>query len=154
MLENDRMETASTEVTSIWRRNDIEKSTWRIHRYFVDFESRSHVEISTSNRCHNFHVDSPFKIDVISTNFPRGISTSNRWRIEEDVSVVADKEEIFFFITLPCLIAGEEVFCFLISPNYHSHILEYFWKNIPPTVYYYHFPYLPLRIIHFRKEGY
>ena len=81
------METASTEVTSIWRRNDIEKSTWRTHRYFVDFESRIHVEISTSNRCHNFHVDSPFKIDLISTNFPRGISTSNRWRIDEDVSI-------------------------------------------------------------------
>ena len=87
MLENDRMETASTEVTSISRRNDIENSTWRTHRYFVDFESRIHVEISTSNRCHDSHVDSPFKINVISTNFPRGISTSNRWRIDEDVSI-------------------------------------------------------------------
>ena len=87
MLENDRMETASTEVTSIWRRNDIEKSTWRTHRYFVDFESRIHVEIPTPNRCYNFHVDSPFKIDVISINFPRGISKSNRWWIDEDVSI-------------------------------------------------------------------
>ena len=81
------METASTEVMSIWRRNDIEKSTWRTHRYFVDFEIRIHVEISTSNRCHNFHVDSPFKIDVISTSFPRRILTSNRWWIDEDVSI-------------------------------------------------------------------
>ena len=32
-------------------------------------------------------VDSSFKMDVISTNFPRGISTSNRWRIDEDVSI-------------------------------------------------------------------
>ena len=87
MLGNDRIKTVSTEVTSIWRRNDIEKSTWRTHRYFVDFESRIHVEISTSNQCHNFHVDSPFKIIVISTNFPRGISTSNRWRINEDVCI-------------------------------------------------------------------
>ena len=87
MLENDRMETASTGVTSIWRRNNTEKTTWRTHPYFVDFESRIHVEISTSNRCHNFHVYSPFKIDVISTNFPRGISTSNRWRIDEYVSI-------------------------------------------------------------------
>ena len=87
MSENDRMETASTEVTSIWRRNDIEKSTWRTHRYFVDFEIRIHVEISTSNQCHNSHVDSPFKIDIISTNFPRGISTSNPWQIDEDVSI-------------------------------------------------------------------
>ena len=87
MLGNDRIETASTEVTSIRRRSDIEKSTWRTHRYFVDFESRIHVEISTSNRYHNLHVDSPFKIDVMSTNFPRGMSTSNRWRIDEDVSI-------------------------------------------------------------------
>ena len=87
MLGKNTMETASTEVKSILRRNKAEKSTWKTHRYFVDFESRFHVEISTSNRCHNFPVDSPFKIDVISTNFPRGISTSNRWRIDEDVSI-------------------------------------------------------------------
>ena len=87
MLGNDTMETASTEVTSIRRRNDIKNSTWRTHQYFVNFESRINVKISTSNRCHNFHVDSPFKMDVISTNFPRGISTSNRWRIEEDIYI-------------------------------------------------------------------
>ena len=87
MLGNDSMKTESTEVTSIRRRNNIEKSTWKTHQYFVDFESRIHVEVSTSNRCHNFLVDSPFKIDVISTSFPRGISTSNRWRINEDVSL-------------------------------------------------------------------
>ena len=39
-------------------------------------------------------MDSPFKIDVISTNFPRGISTSNRWRIDEDVSIgKSDKKD-------------------------------------------------------------
>ena len=96
MLENDGMETASTEVTSIWRRNNIEKSTWKTHRYFVDFESRIHVEISTSNRCHNFNVDWPFKIDVISTNFPQGISMSNRWRIDEDVSIGCVQNECSF----------------------------------------------------------
>ena len=41
MLENDRTETASKAVTSIRRRNDIEKSSWRTHRYFVDFEFES-----------------------------------------------------------------------------------------------------------------
>ena len=87
MLENDSMETESTEVTLIRRRYDIEESTWRTHRYFVDFESRILVEISTSNRCHDFHVDWPFKIDVILTNFPREISTSNLWRIDKDVSI-------------------------------------------------------------------
>ena len=79
------METASTEYSSIRRRHDIEKSTWRTHRYFVDFESEIHVEISASNRCHNFHLDLPFKIDIISTNFPRGISTLNRWQIDKDL---------------------------------------------------------------------
>ena len=78
MLGNDRIETASTAVTSIRRRNDTEKSTWR-----------THVEIAALNRWHNFNVDSLFKIDEIWTNFPRGISTSNgdRWRIDEDVSI-------------------------------------------------------------------
>ena len=78
---------ASTEVTSIWGWKGIEKSTWRTHRYFIDFESGIHVEFSTSNRCHNFDVESPFKIDEISTNFPRGIWTWNRWWIDEDVSI-------------------------------------------------------------------
>ena len=68
MLGNDRMETASTEVRSTQRRNDIEKSTWRTHRYFVNFESQIHVEISTSSRCHIFHVDSAFKINEILKN--------------------------------------------------------------------------------------
>ena len=81
------MKTPDPEVTLILPRNDIEKSTWRTHRYFVDFESRINVEIFTSNRCHNFHLDSPFKIDAISTNFPRGISTSDRWQIDEDVYI-------------------------------------------------------------------
>ena len=69
MFENDRKETASKAVTSIRHWNDIEKSTWRTHRYLVDFESQIQVKISTSNRCNNFHVDSPFKTDEISTKF-------------------------------------------------------------------------------------
>ena len=83
MLGNDRMETASTELTSIRRRIDIEKTTWKTHRYFVDFESRIDYEISASNRCNNL----PFKNNEISTNFLRGISTPNRWRIDKDVSI-------------------------------------------------------------------
>ena len=81
------METASTEVTSMQRRSDIEKFTWRTYQYFVDFESRINVETSTSNRCHNSHVDSILKVDVVSTNFSRGNSTPNRWRIDEDESI-------------------------------------------------------------------
>ena len=89
MLQNDKMETASTGVKSMRHRNDIEKSTWRSHRYFVNFESRILVEISTSNWCHNFLVDSPFKIDVISTSFLRALSTKNRWWIHCDVYIFA-----------------------------------------------------------------
>ena len=87
MLGNDAMETATTEVMSNRRRNDIEKSNWRTHQYFVGFKSWFHVEISTSNWCHNFYVDSLFKIDVISKNFPRANWKSNRWRIDEEVSI-------------------------------------------------------------------
>ena len=81
------METGSTAVALIRLWNDIKKSMWRTHRYFVDFESWIHVKISPSNRCHNFHKDLSFKINRILTNFPREISTSNRWRIDEDVSI-------------------------------------------------------------------
>ena len=64
------METVATaEVTSIRRRKDIEKSTWRTYQYFVDFESGIQVERSTSNWCHNFRMNSPFKIDEISRTF-------------------------------------------------------------------------------------
>ena len=73
------META---VTSIRRRNDKKNPLGEL----IDISSILKVE-STSNQCHNFHVDSPFKIDEISTKFPCGISLSNRWRIDEDVSI-------------------------------------------------------------------
>ena len=100
MLEIVRMKIASTEVTQIRRRNDIEKSTCRTHRYFVDFACQIHVEILTSNWCHNFHVGSPYKINVISANFPRGISTSNRREINKDVSIGVlffNKNKFYFF---------------------------------------------------------
>ena len=77
MFQNDRKETATKTGMSIRHQNDIEKSTCKTHLYFVDFESRIHVEVSMSNQCHNFHVNSPFKIDEISTNFPPGIWTIN-----------------------------------------------------------------------------
>ena len=74
-------QTTTLEVMSIRHRNDIAKSTRRIHRYFIDFKSLIDVELSMSNRCHFCHVDLPFIIDKISTNFQRGILMSNRWRI-------------------------------------------------------------------------
>ena len=93
MLENDRKETVSkAAVMLIPHQSNIEKSTWRSHQYFVDFESGIHVEISTSNRCHNFHMDLPFKIEEISTNFPRRVSMSNRWQINKDVSIGTSPE--------------------------------------------------------------
>ena len=58
MLGNDRTETAKTEAKSIEPRNDIEKSTWKTHRYFVDFESQIHVKF-------------PRRIDVIISTWIR-----------------------------------------------------------------------------------
>ena len=66
MLGNDTMETVSTEVVSIRRWNDREKSTWKTHRYFVGFDSRVHLEFSSSNRYSNFHVEVRHRIDVFS----------------------------------------------------------------------------------------
>ena len=77
-----------TEVTSIQHRNDIEKTTWRIHRYFIDFESRIKIELSTSSRRNPFDAESPFIINEISMDLRCGISMSNRWRIDEDVSII------------------------------------------------------------------
>ena len=114
MLGNDRMETASTEVASIQRRNDIEKSMWKTHRHLVDFESRIHLEISTSNRCHNFHVDSPFKIDVISMNFRGGTLTSNRWRIDEDVSIGF----VHWWVFVKVCFLNMPLFCLFVSELY------------------------------------
>ena len=69
----------------------------KLHRF--DVETRKiHVENSSifcgfwkSNPGRNIHVESMsqfhFRIDIISTNFPGGISTSNPWRIDEDVSI-------------------------------------------------------------------
>ena len=109
MLGNDAMETATTEVMSNRRRNDIEKSNWRTHQYFVSFKSWFHVEISTSNWCHNFYVDSLFKIDVISKNFPRANWKSNRWRIDEEVSIGFD---------IQCNVFIRKAFCTI--TNFHN----------------------------------
>ena len=46
----------------------------------IDFDDQIDVKLSTLNRIHLFHMDLPFIIDEISTNFVRGISMSNRWR--------------------------------------------------------------------------
>ena len=57
MLANDnsetvkqKCETTNTTATSIQGRNDIEKSTWKTNRYFVNFVK--------SISCRNFHVES------------------------------------------------------------------------------------------------
>ena len=47
-------------------------SKWKIRRYFIDFESRIHVQVMTSIRHGIFDVDSTFKTDQISMSFPRG----------------------------------------------------------------------------------
>ena len=58
-----------TRVTLIRDRNDIEKKHVEFHQYFIDFESRINLELSTLSQCQFFQVDSPFIIDEISPNF-------------------------------------------------------------------------------------
>ena len=82
------METVSTAVTSIRRRNDIEKYTWRTHQYFestMKFPRRIDVIISTwirlskSNKLRRtFHVKFRHRIDGESTKMcPLGYA----WKI-------------------------------------------------------------------------
>ena len=49
-------QTSSLEVTLIRHRSNIEKLTWRTHRYFINFKSRIDFELSTLSRCHPFHL--------------------------------------------------------------------------------------------------
>ena len=63
------------------------KTAWRTHQYFIDFESRIDIQLSTSNRCHSFHVHSHFLIDEISMNFWCRNSISNRCQIDKNVSI-------------------------------------------------------------------
>ena len=80
-------QTTSLENTSIRHRNNIEKTMWKNRRYFIDFESRIDVRLSTWNWCYLFHVDSSFIINEILTKFRLEILMSNRWRFDEDVSI-------------------------------------------------------------------
>ena len=70
-------EVASLEVTSIQHQKGIEKTTWRTYHFFIDVESRIDTALLTSNQRHPFQVDLFFIIDVISTNFQRGILMFN-----------------------------------------------------------------------------
>ena len=40
---------ANLEVISIKHRNDIKKTMWKTHRYFINFESQIDVELSSLN---------------------------------------------------------------------------------------------------------
>ena len=94
IFENDRKETASKAFSLIRHRNNTENCTWKTLRYFINFESQIHIEISTSNRCCNFHGESSLKIDEISTNMPRWILKSNRWRCVRWETSQADNSRI------------------------------------------------------------
>ena len=87
MLGNNRMET----TYAVLCRFDVETTKKNPRGKIIDISSilkvESTLKFSASNRCHNFHVDSPFKVEEISTKFPRRISASNQWRINKDVSI-------------------------------------------------------------------
>lgn len=75
---------ASLEVASIRHQNDIEIFTSRTHRYFIEFGSRSDIELFTSNRCHPFHVDWLFIIEEMSTNSRRKVQMWNQFAMIHD----------------------------------------------------------------------
>ena len=64
---------------SIPHQSDIEKTTWKTHRYFIDFESQINNELTTLNQLHLFHEDWPFIIDEISTDFQSGLTNQERF---------------------------------------------------------------------------
>ena len=68
------------------RRFDVETTQKNPQGELINISSILEVK-PTSKRCHNFHVDSPFKINEISANIQRGNSTLNRWQIDEYVSI-------------------------------------------------------------------
>ena len=84
LISSTDLDFSSLKVTSIWHRNNIDKSTWKNCRYFISFDSRTYVKLSTWNQCHLFDVDLPFIITEILMKLPRGISTWNWWLIYED----------------------------------------------------------------------
>ena len=68
------------------RRFDVETTQKNPLGELINISSILEIK-PTSKRCHNFHVDSPFKINEISANIQRGNSTLNRWQIDEYVSI-------------------------------------------------------------------
>ena len=53
-------------------------------------------------------MDSPFEIDEIWANFPRGISTSNWWPVDEDVSIKLKETKLKGQLKVLHLILGDE----------------------------------------------
>ena len=51
-------QTTSLDVVSIRCQNNMDKSTWRNGRYFIEFEIQVDVGLSTWNQCHLFDVNS------------------------------------------------------------------------------------------------
>ena len=77
----------SLRVTSIWHRNGMKKATWKDHQYFMVFENRIVIEVSTSNQRHLFNVALYFVINEILTEFWPETSMLNQWRIDKNVSI-------------------------------------------------------------------
>ena len=69
------------EVKLVWHRNNIEKIKWIPHRYFVSFENR--IKLSSFPHQNPFHLDLPFTIYTMSTDFRCRISILNGLRIKE-----------------------------------------------------------------------
>lgn len=77
---------ASLEVMLVRHRNNIEKTMWKTHQCFIDFESQMDIELSTANQ-YLFPKDLPFIINELLPDFWHGISMLNQWWIDKDVSI-------------------------------------------------------------------
>ena len=59
---------ASLEVMLVRHRNNIEKTMWKTHQCFIDFESQMDIELSTANQ-YLFPKDLPFIINELLPDF-------------------------------------------------------------------------------------
>ena len=107
-----------------------EKSTWRTHRYFVDFESRIHLTFSSSNRYSNFHVEFRHWIEGESTKMcPLGWdiafktsklpwNESRRWDVCWDIYIYIPYPTYIYIYIYPIY-----MFFFIVTLWQHVHTL-------------------------------
>ena len=78
------------------RRFDVETTQKNPCRELIDISSI--LKVQSTSKCPrriDVIISTWICLDVISLNFPRGISTLNRWRINKDVSIGLAKKNLY-----------------------------------------------------------